>query len=128
MRIYFFPALFVLCSGTLSTADGEDYHEQYSACIDDIGYIDNDVVAQCAGTVTELAQRAAYDKIDAIISSIDNLGASPEPLMHAQEAWEKYVSYECDFLSQHIGSPMAYYCPMAKWIERHKELDSILNK
>ena len=111
----------------LSPAVQADYDQQYQACLDASGMIDNASVAGCAEGVSETVKKEMNRIYQQLFLKLqDDAPEDAEQLETAQKAWLVYRNGQCDLQGKHVGSPMYYTCPMELNIQRVEQLKLLL--
>lgn len=111
----------------LSPAVQADYDQQYQACLDASGMINNTSVAGCAEGVSETVKKEMNRIYQQLFLKLqESQPADAEQLETAQKAWLIYRNGQCDLQGKHVGSPMYYTCPMELNIQRVEELRFLL--
>ena len=104
-----------------------DYEQQYQACLEASGMINNASVAGCAEGVSETAKKEMNRIYQQLFLKLQKSAPEDaEQLQAAQKAWLVYRNGQCDLQGKHIGSPMYYTCPMELNIQRLDELKFLL--
>ncbi|RIA36155.1 uncharacterized protein YecT (DUF1311 family) [Ectopseudomonas oleovorans] len=104
-----------------------DYDQQYQACLDASGTLNNSSVAGCAEGVSEAVKKEmnrAYQQL--FLKLEESAPDDAQQLETTQKAWLVYRNGQCDMQGKHIGSPMYYTCPMELNIQRVEELKFLL--
>lgn len=105
-----------------------DYEQQYQACLDASGMINNASVAGCAEGVSETTKKEMNRVYQQLFLKLqESAPEDAQQLEEAQKAWLIYRNGQCDLQGKHIGSPMYYTCPMQLNIQRVDELKFLLN-
>lgn len=104
-----------------------DYDEQYQACMDANGMINNSSVASCAEGVSEAVKKEMNRVYQQLFLKLqESAPGDAEQLEATQKAWLIYRNGQCDLQGKHVGSPMYYTCPMELNIQRLEELKFLL--
>jgi uncharacterized protein YecT (DUF1311 family) len=121
------PLMILLFLGCAATAQAQSVHlEAYDRCVEDNGPINNSVVHECAGAASDAAKadiNRYYKKAQANLATQNSQDAIA--LENSQKAWVIYRNSHCALAEQHIGSPMASYCPMQLNAARAEELKAL---
>ena len=104
-----------------------DYDQQYQACLDASGVINNASVAGCAEGVSETVKKEMNRVYQQLFLKLqEGAPQDAEQLETTQKAWLIYRNGQCDLQGKHVGSPMYYTCPMQLNIQRVEELKLLL--
>lgn len=104
-----------------------DYDQQYQACLDASGMINNASVAGCAEGVSETVKKEMNRVYQQLFLKLqEDAPQDAEQLENAQKAWLVYRNGQCDLQGKHVGSPMYYTCPMELNIQRVEQLKLLL--
>ncbi|HBZ93676.1 MULTISPECIES: lysozyme inhibitor LprI family protein [unclassified Pseudomonas] len=103
------------------------YEQQYQACLNASGMINNASVAGCAEGVSETVKKEMNRIYQQLFLKLQQSAPEDaEQLQAAQKAWLIYRNGQCDLQGKHVGSPMYYTCPMELNIQRVEELKFLL--
>lgn len=117
------PLLLILPFSALA-----DYDQQYQACLDASGMINNASVAGCAEGVSEAVKKEMNRVYQQLFLKLqESAPEDAQQLEEAQKAWLIYRNGQCDLQGKHVGSPMYYTCPMQLNIQRVDELKFLLD-
>lgn len=123
LRKNLIPLLLILPLNALA-----DYDQQYQACLDASGMINNASVAGCAEGVSETVKKEMNRVYQQLFLKLQaSAPQDAEQLETAQKAWLVYRNGHCDLQGKHVGSPMYYTCPMQLNIQRVEELKFLLD-
>ncbi len=123
LRKNLIPLLLILPLNALA-----DYDQQYQACLDASGMINNASVAGCAEGVSEAVKKEMNRVYQQLFLKLQaSTPQDAEQLETAQKAWLVYRNGHCDLQGKHVGSPMYYTCPMELNIQRVDELKFLLD-
>lgn len=123
LRKNLIPLLLILPLNALA-----DYDQQYQACLDASGMINNASVAGCAEGVSETVKKEMNRVYQQLFLKLQaSAPQDAEQLETAQKAWLVYRNGHCDLQGKHVGSPMYYTCPMELNIQRVDELKFLLD-
>ena len=100
------------------------YDEMYAECLNEFGTINNGIVFECAGRVIDQADKDLSEKIETLRQT--RLSEDFDRFLLSQRNWEQYMEIQCDMQGIYVGSPMFAYCPMEMLIERHGDIDILL--
>lgn len=104
----------------------EEYKALYQSCVDEYDTFNNSVLADCSLRVSdEVNAKIAvlYNKIHQTLSA--DLPEDAADFAKAHQAWLEYKEQQCRLAASYIGSPMYFYCPMNKEVERLQELQEL---
>lgn len=121
-----FLALVLLAPLAVAAQESSTFDRAYDACVDQNGPINNSVVYECAGTVSDQA-RASINQYYTLAHArllADN-PADADKLETAQKSWVAYRNTHCALATVYVGSPMSAYCPMKLNIARALELEEL---
>lgn len=111
----------------LSPAVQADYDQQYQACLDASGMINNASVVGCAEGVSETVKKEMNRVYQQLFLKLqDDAPEDAEQLETTQKAWLVYRNGQCELQGKHVGSPMYHYCPMQMNIQRVEQLKLLL--
>lgn len=102
-----------LLSFHVNAQSASEYDVMYGKCIDENGPINNGVVAECSGAVSDKAKDEITHRYKSIYARL--LAENPEDATRfesSQKAWLQYRNTHCDLAGAYIGSPMYGFCPM----------------
>lgn len=123
LRKNLIPLLLILPLNALA-----DYDQQYQACLDASGMINNASVAGCAEGLSEAVKKEMNRVYQQLFLKLQaSTPQDAEQLETAQKAWLVYRNGHCDLQGKHVGSPMYYTCPMELNIQRVDELKFLLD-
>ena len=107
-----YPLLF-LVSLAVDAQTPSEYDALYAKCVDKAGPINNGVVAECSGQVSEKAKIEITRRYKSIYARLlmTNL-KDAQKFESSQKAWLLYRNTHCDLAGAYIGSPMYSFCPM----------------
>jgi hypothetical protein len=97
----------------------------YSKCLNEFGTINNGIVFECAGRVVDKADKDLIEKIETLRQT--RLSEDFDRFLLGQRSWEQYMNVQCNMQGIYVGSPMFAYCPMEMLINRHNDLDLLLD-
>ena len=124
MRALFIAFPLLLMAHFSNSLAASLYETVYSDCVQSFGTINNSIVFQCSEKAIEMAEEDMQVKIQRLRDT--RLAKDFGAFLEAQRNWRIYASIQCDLQTEYIGSPMFKYCPMMMLIDRHKELDILL--
>lgn len=114
MRTVAWVLQLLLASAFQASAENPSrFDVMYGKCVDRNGPINNSVVAECSGEVSDQAKREITSRYKSIHARL--LAQSPEDagkFESSQKAWLQYRNLHCDLAGSYIGSPMHGFCPM----------------
>ena len=115
MKTIVSPAFLLLLIASFHTnaANPSEYDVMYGKCVDENGPINNGVVEECSGEVSEKAKGEITRRYKSIYARL--LSENPEDagkFESSQKAWLQYRNLHCDLAGSYIGSPMYGFCPM----------------
>jgi uncharacterized protein YecT (DUF1311 family) len=121
--------LLLLASLGVNAETPSEYDAMYGKCVDKAGPINNEVVAECSGQVSEKAKLEITRRYKTIYARI--LKEKPEDAQKfesSQKAWLLYRNTQCDLAGSYVGSPMYGFCPMTLNSARALELRELDGK
>jgi hypothetical protein len=122
-RLIYLTSLFLYSYVSVGFASSV-YDEMYSECLNEFGTINNGIVLECAGRVIDKADKDLSEKIETLRQT--RLSEDFDRFLLSQKNWEQYMEVQCDLQGIYVGSPMFAYCPMQMLINRHGDIDLLL--
>ena len=89
------------------------YDAAYESCVKKAGTINNGVVHECSGVVSDMVKKDMNKLYDIIYKNISEQSKDDaKKFEQSQKTWLKYRQSHCELMGSYVGSPMYSFCPM----------------
>jgi len=89
------------------------YDIAYENCVKKAGTINNGVVHECSGIVSDLVKKEMNRLYGVIYKNISEQSKEDaQKFEQSQKTWLKYRESHCELMGSYVGSPMYSFCPM----------------
>ena len=115
--------LFTLATFSIGNS-GEvvDYKLEYGKCLKGFGITNNNSVMACSEGVGEEASREISAIYESLLLEFAQDETARQNFKKSHEAWILYRDLHCKLAGTYVGTPMFWYCPMNRNINRVLEL------